>query len=109
MASNGMEQEAADSKPDAMDDLKTLPVAEVQKRLGSSTTEEGSPTGTLKGVAHSSIVDPFHSDADSEHPVYHDRSDCPYGREIKNNGVDTPGTDDRRLCDWCANERNSAA
>ena len=48
------------------------------------------------------MVAPFHSDADSEHPVYHDTSDCPYGREIKSNGNDKPGTDGGRLCDWCA-------
>jgi H+-transporting ATPase len=36
MASNGTDHEASGSKPDANDDLKTLPVAEVEKRLGSS-------------------------------------------------------------------------
>src|SRR5665213_847935 len=36
MESNGTEHEASGSKPDANDDLKTLPVAEVEKRLGSS-------------------------------------------------------------------------
>ena len=36
MESNGTEHEASGSKPDAIDDLKTLPVAEVEKRLGSS-------------------------------------------------------------------------
>jgi H+-transporting ATPase len=76
---------------------------------GTPTTEPGSSTGTPKGVAHPSTVAPFHSDADSGDPVYHDRSDCPYGREIKNNGNDKPGTDDGRLCDWCARGRTSAA
>jgi H+-transporting ATPase len=36
MESNGAKYEASDSKPDANDDLKTLPIAEVEKRLGSS-------------------------------------------------------------------------
>ena len=36
MESNGTEHEASGSKPDAIDDLKTLPVAEVEKRLSSS-------------------------------------------------------------------------
>ena len=36
MESNGTEREASGSKPDAKDDLKTLPLAEVEKRLGSS-------------------------------------------------------------------------
>jgi len=36
MASSGTEHEASGSKPDAPDDLKTLPVAEVEKRLRSA-------------------------------------------------------------------------
>jgi H+-transporting ATPase len=75
----------------------------------TGTSQPGLPTSTRKGAAHTSTVAPFHSDADSEHPVYHDTSDCPYGREIKSNGNDEPGTDDRRLCDWCARQRTSAA
>ena len=46
-------------------------------------------------------VAPFHTDTDPEDPVYHDRSDCPYGREIKHNGNDKPGTNNRRRCGWC--------
>jgi len=54
------------------------------------------PTGT---------VAPFHSALDSHDPVYHDRSDCPYGREITVQGNDAPGEDHRRRCDWCAHEQ----
>jgi H+-transporting ATPase len=36
MESKGTQRVATGSKPDAIDDLKTLPVAEVEKRLGSS-------------------------------------------------------------------------
>ncbi|MGO9455997.1 MAG: plasma-membrane proton-efflux P-type ATPase [Acidimicrobiales bacterium] len=36
MKSNGTGHETSGSRPDALDDLKTLPVAEVEKRLGSS-------------------------------------------------------------------------
>jgi H+-transporting ATPase len=43
----------------------------------------------------------FHTDTDSDDPVYHDNSDCPYGIEIKNHHNDHPGTDGRRRCDWC--------
>jgi H+-transporting ATPase len=43
----------------------------------------------------------FHTDTDPEEPVYHDRSDCPYGQEIKGNGNDKPGRAGRRRCDWC--------
>ncbi len=53
-------------------------------------------------VAATAKVAPFHTDTDPAGPVYHDRSDCPYGQEIKANGNDKPGTDDRRACDWCA-------
>ena len=54
------------------------------------------PTGT---------VAPFHSALDSHDPVYHDRGDCPYGREITVQGNDAPGEDHRRRCDWCAHEQ----
>ncbi len=36
MESKGTEREASGSKADAVDDLKTLPISEVEKRLGSS-------------------------------------------------------------------------
>src|SRR5581483_9307022 len=44
-----------------------------------------------RGVVASTAVAPFHTDTDPEGPVYHDRSDCPYGREITRNGNDKPG------------------
>ncbi len=47
-------------------------------------------------------VSPFHTDTDPDDPVYHDHCDCPYGQEIKRDHNDHPGTDHRRLCDWCA-------
>ncbi len=72
------------SEPDRKGDLKSLPLAEVEKRLESSP------------------VAPFRTDTDPQDPVYHDRSDCPYGREIMHNGNDEPGTDGRRRCDWCS-------
>jgi len=43
----------------------------------------------------------FHTDTDPEDPVYHDNSGCPYGQEIKRNGNDKAGTDNRRRCEWC--------
>jgi hypothetical protein len=36
METNGTEHKDSGSKPDSDDDLKNLPVAEVEKRLGSS-------------------------------------------------------------------------
>jgi H+-transporting ATPase len=44
----------------------------------------------------------FHTDTDPGDPVYHDNSQCPYGKKIIASGNDQPGTDDRRRCDWCA-------
>jgi H+-transporting ATPase len=51
------------------------------------------------------VVHPFHTDSDVEDPVYHDQAECPYGMEIRRNGRDLPGADDRRLCDWCMDHR----
>ena len=53
------------------------------------------------------VVHPFHTDSDVEDPVYHDQAECPYGMEIRRNGRDLPGADDRRLCDWCMDHRLS--
>jgi hypothetical protein len=51
-------------------------------------------------------VHPFHTDSltypQRERGVYHDRSDCTYGRRIKQDGNAVPGTDDRHLCNRCA-------
>lgn len=33
--------------------------------------------------------------------VYHDESECQYGKEIKADGNDIPGTDGRPRCDKC--------
>ena len=74
-------------------------------QTGRPSTRPAPSPGTSGGAGDSSTVQPFHSDADSERPRYHDRGDCPYGRAIKHNGNDAPGTDDRRLCDWCASRR----
>ncbi len=51
------------------------------------------------------LVNPFHtsSDEDGDKLVYHNQSECGYGKEIIKNGhkVDGVGTG-RRLCDRCA-------
>jgi H+-transporting ATPase len=52
-------------------------------------------------VATKAKVSAFHTDTDPEDPVYHDRNDCPYGQEIKDDGNDKPGRAGRRRCDWC--------
>jgi H+-transporting ATPase len=52
-------------------------------------------------VAATATVAPFHTNTDPADPVYHDRSDCPYGQEIRANGNDKPGRAGRRRCDWC--------
>jgi hypothetical protein len=51
-------------------------------------------------------VHPFNTDSltysQRERGVYHDRSDCIYGRRIKQDGFAVPGTDERDLCSRCA-------
>jgi hypothetical protein len=48
----------------------------------------------------------FHTDSltysQRERGVYHHRSDCVYGRRIKQDGFAVPGTDERDLCSRCA-------
>jgi H+-transporting ATPase len=44
----------------------------------------------------------FYTATDLRDPVFHDNTDCPYGRELKTHHNDQPGTDHRRRCDWCA-------
>jgi hypothetical protein len=52
-----------------------------------------------------SKIEPFHTNSDEyreeDRRVYHDQSECGYGKEIKRNGHDVAGTDDRDLCDRC--------
>ena len=73
----------------------------------ASPTHSGGSTRT--STRATTTVAPFHSNTDSSDPVYHDRTDCPYGREIMSHANNTPGTDDRRLCGWCAGARTSVA
>lgn len=51
-------------------------------------------------------VHPFHTDSltysQRERRVHHNRSDCEYGRRIKRHGFAVPGTDERDLCNQCA-------
>ena len=48
----------------------------------------------------------FHTDSTLYRPedqqVYHDQSECGYGKEIKRDGNDIAGTDGRRRCERCA-------
>jgi hypothetical protein len=52
------------------------------------------------------MVHPFHTDSltysQRERGVYHDRSDCVYGRRIRQDGFAVPGRDERDLCNRCA-------
>jgi hypothetical protein len=51
-------------------------------------------------------VHPFHTDSltysHRERAVYHHHSDCVYGRRIKQDGNAVRGTDERTLCNRCA-------
>jgi H+-transporting ATPase len=78
------------------------PAADQQVQYSVSATDRGGPDGT-------SAVAAFHATNQEEIPVYHDRSDCPYGQEIIRDGHVEPGTGGRRLCDWCAQALSPAA
>jgi H+-transporting ATPase len=71
--------------------------------LGAATAVPSGGAGADRpaAVATKAKVAAFHTDTDPEDPVYHDRSDCPYGQEIKGNANDKPGRAGRRRCDWC--------
>jgi H+-transporting ATPase len=75
----------------------------------TATTKDGSPADLPPELAFPAKVAPFYTDTDPEEPVYHDNSDCPYGQEIKRHGNDSPGTDGRRRCDWCAQHDRSSS
>ena len=67
---------------------------------GGGRDEHGESVSLLESLVSGRLED--HTDTDLDHPVYHDRSYCPNGREITRNGNDKPGTDGRRRCDWCS-------
>jgi hypothetical protein len=52
-----------------------------------------------------SVVPPFHTNSPEYPPshrnVYHDRSECRYGQEIKRDGNDVAGSAGRPRCDEC--------
>jgi H+-transporting ATPase len=75
----------------------------------ATATEPGPSARHARVATATSKVTPFHTDTDPGDPVYHDNSDCPYGREITRNGNDEPGADHRRRCDWCAHAVSPAA
>ncbi len=81
-------------------------VSDGVKLLGYRVLDRAKPQGVEGGAT---AVPPFHTDSDPEDPVYHDNGDCPYGREIRRNGNDLPGTDGRRRCDWCTRHAPSPA
>jgi hypothetical protein len=61
---------------------------------------------TPKDIKLALKVHPFHTDSltysQRERSVYHNRSDCDYGRRIKRDGFAGTGTDERDLCNRCA-------
>ena len=62
-----------------------------------------------QGVGPAPAVASFHTTSHEEDPVYHDRSDCPYGQAITREGHVEPGSRGRRRCDWCAHALSPAA
>jgi H+-transporting ATPase len=84
-----------------LDPVQAKPVIHTAESSKSSPAEVDSDA-RMPSVASVRVAEPaFHTDTDPEDPVYHDTGDCPYGRQIKQNGNDVPGQDGRRRCDWC--------
>ncbi|HEV3192836.1 MAG TPA: hypothetical protein VGY54_20160 [Polyangiaceae bacterium] len=52
-----------------------------------------------------SKIPAFHTNSDEyreeDRRVFHDQSECGYGKEIVRNGHNVPGTDKRDRCDRC--------
>ena len=70
---------------------------------GAASDGDSSPGDS---AAHSvdtmTTIAAFHTVTDPADPVYHDNSDCPYGREITRHKTGQAGTGGRRRCDWCS-------
>jgi H+-transporting ATPase len=81
--------------------VKGKPVLVAGAAAPSGDAGADRPAAVATKVRTKARVAAFHTDTDPEDPVYHDRSDCPYGQEIKGNGNDKPGRAGRRRCDWC--------
>jgi H+-transporting ATPase len=67
------------------------------------------PAPSPSGAQGSTAVAPFHSDIDSDDPVYHDNEACPHGREVKRHANAKSGRDGRRRCDWCTEHADRPA
>jgi H+-transporting ATPase len=85
-----------------LDPVKKMPLQGAPVVVAAAAVPSGGAGADRPAVvATKAKVAAFHTDTDPEDPVYHDRSDCPYGQEIKANGNDKPGRAGRRRCDWC--------
>jgi H+-transporting ATPase len=67
------------------------------------------PAPSPSSAQGSTAVAPFHSDIDSDDPVYHDNETCPHGREVKRHANAKSGRDGRRRCDWCTEHTDRPA
>jgi hypothetical protein len=54
-------------------------------------------------------ADPYHTDTDSEDPVYHIYDDCPAGERVIADGNDIQGTGgiEFGLCKFCKSKRDT--
>jgi H+-transporting ATPase len=93
----------------ASDRVKLLAyrILDRNKKTTDPAADKPSADGAAADNAPEKVAAPaelaaFYTDTDSGDSVYHDNDACPYGLEIKAHHNDRPGTDRRRLCDWCA-------
>src|ERR1039458_5886273 len=80
--------------------VKGKPVLVAATELPNGGADADQPAAVATKARTKVRVAAFHTDTDPEDPVYHDRSDCPYGQEIKANGNDKPGRAGRPRGDW---------
>ncbi|HUZ20800.1 MAG TPA: plasma-membrane proton-efflux P-type ATPase [Acidimicrobiales bacterium] len=93
-----------------LDPVAVTPTASGSGVSAAVTTETGdSDAERPPAIGADTTVSPFHTDTDPEDPVYHDNSDCPYGKEITRNGNSQPGKDGRRRCEWCTEHASGRA
>ena len=87
-----------------LDPAKNQTTAASPAPAPNPTADHGAPASPLTHLPNDekgATIAPFHTSAATREPVYHDKSDCPYGRAIKARGDDESGQAGGRRCDWC--------
>jgi hypothetical protein len=81
-------------------DTSACPYAQAITRDGHDMAGTGGRRRCEWCEAHAG-VGPFHTETETDEPVYHDLVACPYAQAITRDGHDMAGTGGRRRCEWC--------